>query len=208
MLTVGEILQKERKKKNFSLEELEKKTKIRRKNLEAIESNNWQHFPSKTYIIGIIKSYAKFLNLDQEKLVAFFRRQYEQEEEIRFKEKISRSYFTPHTKKLLKFSIFLILLFFSLYFGYQLKIYFTPPKVEIISPKTTKFNRERKIKLVGKTEKEATVFVNGQRVYLNKDNIFELEIPLFEKETLVTIEVIGVNGRKTVIKKVFEKNLF
>lgn len=207
MLTIGEILLKEREKRNLTLEEMERKTRIRKKNLLAIENNDWKNFPSKTYIVGIIKSYAKFLNLDEGKLIAIFRRQYEQKEEIGFKKKISKSYFTPQTKKLVKISIFFILLFFSLYFGYQLKIYFTPPKVEIIAPKQTVFKGENKIKLIGKTEKESIVNVNNERVYQDKNNIFEAEISLTKPKTEVIIEVIGVNGRKTVIKKVFEKVL-
>lgn len=205
MLTIGEILIRERKDRNLTLEEIEKKTKIRKKNLEAIESNNWKKFPSKTYIIGVIKSYAKFLNLDEDKLIAFFRRQYEKKEEIRFKERVSKTYFTPQTKKLLKISIFFILLVFSLYFGYQLIVYFSPPKVEILSPKESVFKREERIKLIGKTEKEAIVNINGERVYQNKDNTFETIIPLINPKNEVIIEVTGANGRKTIIKKIFEK---
>lgn len=205
MLTIGEILMKERKERNITLEELEKKTKIRKKNLEAVEKNDWKKFPSKTYVVGIIKSYGKFLNLNEDKLIAFFRRQYEKKEEIRFKERVSKTYFTPQTKKLLKISIFSILLVFSLYFGYQLIVYFSPPKVEIISPKGAVFKGEEKIKLIGKTEKEALVNINGERVYQNKDNIFETIIPLINPKNEVIIEVTGANGRKTIIKKIFEK---
>lgn len=205
MLTIGEIILRERERRNLTLEEIEKKTKIRKKNLAAIENNNWKKFPSKTYIVGIIKSYGKFLNLDEEKLIAVFRRQYEKKEEIKFKEKISKTYFTPQTKKLLKISIFFILLFFTLYFTYQLKIYFSPPKVSILSPKGTVFKKEEKIELIGKTEKESIIYINGERIYQDKNNNFETTIPLLNRKNQVIIEVIGPNGRKTIIKKVFEK---
>lgn len=205
MLTIGEILMKERKERNITLEELEKITKIRKKNLEAVEKNDWKKFPSKTYIVGIIKTYGKFLNLNEDKLIAFFRRQYEKKEDIRFKERISKTHLTPQTKKIFKLSILLIFFLFFLYFGYQLIVYFSPPKVEIISPKGTVFKREEKIKLIGKTEKEAMVNINGERVYQNKDNIFETIIPLINLKNEVVIEVTGANGRKTIIKKIFEK---
>jgi len=205
MLTIGEILRNERERKGLTLEEIEKKTKIRKKNLLAVERNDWKIFPSKTYIIGIIKSYGKILGLDEEKLIAFFRREYEKKEEIRFKEKVSKAYFTPQAKKILKISILFILLVFCLYFGYQLMIYFSPPKIEILSPQQSVFKREERIKLVGKTEKEAIVKVNGERVYQNKDAVFEIVIPLINPKNEVIIEVTGANGRKTIIKKIFEK---
>ncbi len=205
MLTIGEILLREREEKNLTLEEIEKKTKIRKKNLEAVEKSDWKKFPSKTYIIGIIKTYGKFLSLNEDKLIAFFRRQYEKNEEIKFKERVNKTHLTPETKKIFKISVCFILLIFSLYFGHQLVVYFSPPKVEIISPKETVFKRESKIKLIGKTEKEAIITVNGERAYQNKDNVFEITIPLFKQRNEVVIEVIGANGRKTIIKKIFRK---
>jgi hypothetical protein len=84
-------------------------------------------------------------------------------------------------------------------------IYFSPPKIEILSPQQSVFKREERIKLVGKTEKEAIVKVNGERVYQNKDAVFEIVIPLINPKNEVIIEVTGANGRKTIIKKIFEK---
>jgi len=205
MVTIGEILIRERRKRGLTLEQVEKATKIRKKNLEAVEKNDWKNFSSKTYIIGIIKTYGKFLGLNQDKLIAFFRRQYEKKEEIKFKERINKTHLTPQSKKFFKLSILLIFLLFSLYFGYQLIIYFSPPKVEIISPKEVIFKREEKIKLIGRTEKEAIVHINGERVYQNKNNIFEATIPLINPKNEVVIEVTGANGRKTIMKKIFEK---
>jgi transcriptional regulator with XRE-family HTH domain len=205
MLTIGEILKKEREGKNLTLEEIEKLTKIRKKNLEAIEKNDWRKFPSKTYIVGIIKSYGKFLQLNEDKLIAFFRRQYEKKEEIKFKETVRKTYLTPQTKKIFKILIYLIVMIFSLYFGYQLKIYFSPPRVEIVSPKENIFKKLDRIKLIGKTEKEAIININGERIYQNKDNIFKTSIPLINPKNEVIIEVTGANGRTTIIKKVFEK---
>lgn len=189
----------------MTLDEVEKKTRIRKKFLQAIERNDWRIFSSKTYIIGVIKSYGKFLNLDEEKLIAFFRRVYERKEKVKFKKKAPPSYFIPKGKKIFKGSVFLISLLFFLYFAYQLKIYFSPPKVTILRPKQTVFKRKNKIKLVGKVEKDAIVKVNGEEVFPNKENIFEIDIPLVKKKNEVVIEVIGANGKKTVIKKVFEK---
>jgi len=205
MLTIGEILIRERRKRDLTLEQVEKATKIRKKNLEAVEKNDWKNFSSKTYIVGIIKIYGRFLDLNENKLIAFFRRQYEKREEIKFKEKINKTHLTPQTKKIFKLSIVLIFLLFFSYFGYQLIIYFSPPKVEIISPRESVFKGEEKIKLIGRTEKEAIVNVNGERVYQNKDNVFETTISLVNPQNEVVIEVIGANGRKTIIKKTFEK---
>lgn len=205
MLTIGEILKKEREDKKLILEDIEKGTKIRKKNLEAIEKNEWEKFSSKTYIIGVIKTYGRFLNINQEKLLAVFRREYEKKEEINFKKKIDKKYITP-VKQVFRFLIFLVVFIFIIYFSWQLKMYLTPPKVEILNPKESVFKKTDKIELVGKTEKEAIITVNNEKVYPNKDGVFKISIPLNMPSNEVIVEVTGANGRKTIIKKVFKKN--
>ena len=205
MLTTGEILRRERVTKGLSLEEIEKTTKIRKKNLTAIEQNDWRQFPSKTYILGVIKSYGKYLNLDEDKLSAIFRREYEQQENIKFKTRVSRKLLTSEAKRVFIFIILGIICVFALYFGYQLKIFLSPPTLTILKPTQVTFKREDKINLIGQTEKNAIVLVNGERVFLDGKNIFKTTLPLTKEKNEVTIEVTGANGRKTVVKRIFYK---
>ena len=88
MLSVGSILKNEREKKGLLLSDIEKKIKIREKYLKAIEDENWNYFSSKIYITGILKNYSRVLNLDHKKVLAFFRRDYEKKEEVKFKKKL------------------------------------------------------------------------------------------------------------------------
>ena len=127
MLSVGTILKKEREKKGLLLIDIEKQIKVRENYLKAIEDENWNYFSSKIYITGILKNYSRVLNLDHKKVLAFFRRDYEKKEEIRFKRKVTSAYLTSGTKKLLKFGLIILTLFFILYFVFQLKTYFSPP---------------------------------------------------------------------------------
>ncbi|MCX7881263.1 MAG: helix-turn-helix domain-containing protein [Patescibacteria group bacterium] len=203
MLTAGEILKREREKKGLTLLEIEKKIKIREKFLKAIEEGNWHFFSSKTYIEGIIKNYALFLSINPQKILAFFRRDYEKEEMIRFKEKVSHHYLNPNTKKILFTGFAIVFTIFLFYFGYQLKLYFSPPKIEIISPKINKFKRERKIKIIGQTEKEAILTIGGERVYQDKKGCFEYELFLNLGRNEVLIEAIGANGKKTILRKTY-----
>src|SRR3990167_212153 len=100
MLTTGEVLKKTRLGKQLTLEAVEKATRIRLNRLKSIEDNNWAPFPLKTYILGAIKTYGKFLELDEDKLAAFFRREYEKKEEVHFKTRVSLKYLTPEAKRL------------------------------------------------------------------------------------------------------------
>ena len=105
MLTVGEILRREREAKGLKLSDIEKRTRVREKFLKALEQNSWNLFSSKIYIEGIIKNYAKILDLNQERLLAFFRREYAKKEDVGFRNKISSKYLTSETKKYLTFLV-------------------------------------------------------------------------------------------------------
>ncbi|MGB4966548.1 MAG: helix-turn-helix domain-containing protein [Microgenomates group bacterium] len=205
MLTTGQILKKERERLGLTLENVEKATKIRKKSLIDIENGDFKKFASKTYVLGIIRSYGDFLNLDALKLAAFFRREYERTDESSFKQRVGKQELTSNRKRVFGFIIALVLICFGAYFAYQVKLYLTPPQISIISPTKTSYKNEQKIELVGKTEKEASVTVNGERVYTNEEYIFRTFIPLVLKENIVRIEVTGANGRKATITKTFYK---
>lgn len=201
MLTVGEILKKEREIKGFSLTEIEKEIKIREKFLQAVEDNNWQNFSSKIYIVGIIRNYAKFLGISPQKAIAYFYRDFERIEEVRFKRKIPSQYLTSQTRKAFFAFIASIFVIFFIYFGLQLKNYFSPPKVTIISPNTKVIKKGDSVKIVGRTDKDAVITVARERVFQNEQGIFEFKHQLIPGKNTVTVEVVGANGKKTLIKR-------
>ncbi|MFH0979849.1 MAG: helix-turn-helix domain-containing protein [Candidatus Roizmanbacteria bacterium] len=184
---------------------MKKKIKVREKYLRAIEENNWDFFSSKIYITGILKNYSRLLGLDEKKVLAFFRRDYEKKDEVKFKRKVSQQYLTPETRQVLRRGFIIIFLFFIFYFGYQLKLYFVPPRLTILSPKITSFFREDRVKIIGRTEKDAMVVIAEERVYQNKDGVFEYNFPLHDGENKLIIELTGANGRKAKIEKIFTK---
>lgn len=203
MLSVGEILKKQRDKLAISLPEVEKNIRIREKFLKAVEENDWSLFSSKIYVSGIIKNYSKFLGLDPKKNLAFFNRDYEKTEVIKFKRKVASRYLTSETRRIIMIGLILVFIVFFGYFGYQLKQYFSPPYIEILSPKSYIFKNIDRIKIIGKTEKDAAVTIFGDRIYQNKDGIFEYDFPLKKGNNQLTLEVVGANGKKEVINKTF-----
>jgi len=204
MKTVGQILKIERSRRGFSVGDVERETRIRRKYLEAIEESNWVLFPSKTYVLGVLKSYGNFLDLDEEKLIAFFRREYERVDHQKFKQKIETRQLTPASKLYMKFGVIISIILFIIYFGLQIIHLITPPQVtivapigEILPPRTEKFE------LVGETEADAIVEINGSRQVLDDSNQFVIKIPVIKKMAKVTIVITGANGKKTTLIKTY-----
>ena len=74
MVTVGEVLKNKREKLKISLDTASSETKIQKRFLQYIEKNEFFPFESEVFLTGFIKIYAKFLNLDVEKVLALYRR--------------------------------------------------------------------------------------------------------------------------------------
>jgi cytoskeletal protein RodZ len=69
MESPGKILKKEREMRNISLEKIYSFTKIKEHHLEAIEEDRYELLPHTLYVKGYLKSYAKYLALDEKDIL-------------------------------------------------------------------------------------------------------------------------------------------
>ena len=76
MKSVGQLLKDAREAKFYTLEEIEKHTKIRKELLTALEKDDFSKLPPLTFIQGFIKNYGRFLGLETTKLLAIYRREF------------------------------------------------------------------------------------------------------------------------------------
>ena len=70
--SLGHYLKKERAKKNISLRDVSKNTRVREHLLEAIEADRYDLLPSPTFVKGFLQSYAKYVGLDPNEVVLRF----------------------------------------------------------------------------------------------------------------------------------------
>ena len=66
--TLGQVFQRYRQAENLRIEQVEKETKISSKMLLAIENDDYLKLPDDLYTKHLIKTYAKYLSLDYNKL--------------------------------------------------------------------------------------------------------------------------------------------
>lgn len=69
MESIGEKLREAREARKLSLKDVVKETNISPIYLTALEEEKFDKFPSETYLIGFLRTYAEFLRLDPETLV-------------------------------------------------------------------------------------------------------------------------------------------
>ncbi len=73
--TVGKFLQQERERKGVSLEAVSKATRISWKSLEALEGDDFAALPAPIFIRSFLKTYASFLGLNPDKVIAQYETQ-------------------------------------------------------------------------------------------------------------------------------------
>jgi len=78
--SVGKIIEDRRKELGLTIDDCSKKTRISKKFLEAIESDNYDAFPGEVYYLGFLRNYAQLLSLDSNKLIHDYHKQKKIEE--------------------------------------------------------------------------------------------------------------------------------
>lgn len=73
MLTVGDMLRDARNKKNITLDAAAEELCIRKFYLNAIENMDFENIPPMPYGLGFVRSYAKFLGLNSDRIVLAYR---------------------------------------------------------------------------------------------------------------------------------------
>lgn len=71
---IGKALREARTERGIELGEVERATKIRVKFLRAMEEDRWEELPAPAYARGFLSIYARFLGLDDQALLAEYRR--------------------------------------------------------------------------------------------------------------------------------------
>lgn len=80
MESVGELLRREREAQEKTIEDVAKVTRMSRQTLEAIEDDRFGALPAPVYVKGHLRTYARFLGLDEEDVVRRYLRSTQQRE--------------------------------------------------------------------------------------------------------------------------------
>ncbi|MDO8618459.1 MAG: helix-turn-helix domain-containing protein [Candidatus Daviesbacteria bacterium] len=202
MRTVGQVLKETREAKFYTLDEIEKATKIRKELLQALEEDDWDKLPPPTFVQGFIKNYARFLGLDVEKLLAIFRREFSDKKNP---PKILQAWTNPLDKKRLRLTpgkvlsgvVIGIVLAFLIYLWFEYRFLVGSPFLEITSPNNQAVVNTESVKVIGKTDAESKVMINNQEVPVDVSGNFSEELKLTDPANDITISAISKYGKST-----------
>lgn len=77
---IGEVLRAARRRQGASLADAAAATRVRESYLAALEEEDFSSLGGDVYVKGFLRSYAKFLGVDPEPLLAAYRREHERDE--------------------------------------------------------------------------------------------------------------------------------
>jgi cytoskeletal protein RodZ len=190
MITAGEVLKKQRKNLDRSIEQVALDTKIQPRFIKYIESNDFEKFDSPIYAQGFIKIYANYLDLNEDRILAIYRRSVPEikKENKTIRETIKSPKKLKITPKLIAVSLSIIFLVGILsYIGYQIYQFQSPPEIQISSPENETSVEERSIEVKGVTDTNTSLFVNDIPVDIDTEGNFQYEVELNPGVNLITV---------------------
>lgn len=206
MRTVGQLLKETREVKLYTLEEVEKHTKIRKELLKALEEDDYDKLPPLTFIQGFVKNYGKFLGIDLNNLMAILRRDFESKKHPpivleSFSRPLmkNRIFITP--SRLIAITVVVIIIGFFTYLWFEYRQFVGSPKLEVTSPAQGQIVEMTSVTVAGTTDPETHVTVNEQEVGIDNNGSFKEEIKLSSSVNTITVVATSKFGQSTKVER-------
>lgn len=196
MKTVGQLLHAERNRKNISIEELSRATKIDAKYIEALEADRFDLLPSETFAKGFIRNLSLSMGSDPEELIAVFRRDYRNPEikNTKIKHPKKQKLVLPSLSSQL-LPVIIGVVVFVVYLGFQFRAILTPPPLQVQKPQSGTV-LSSPVDVEGITSTDSLVTVNEDNVIKPDQNgAFQMKLSLPVGETQITIKTVNRFGR-------------
>lgn len=207
MITVGRLLRQARRTQGLTYEKLARKTRIKAAFLESIEREEWHKLPEYQVILGFVKNIGVMLDLDEDKVAAFLRRDYPQKKVIVNPNlDITKEF---HWNPRFTFIISVLAIFFIVisYLLFQYVKFSSSPALFVNTPSENQVIENKNLKVSGKTDLDATVKVNNQSVLVGDKGEFETEIEIFEGTTEIKVISRSRSGKETTISRKIKPQL-
>ena len=188
METFGQTLENARTAKKISLKYASQKLLIKKDHLEALERQDWQKLPESTFVKGYITSYSKFLDLDVQKMLALYRREFDEKKfpkEENPKSQPKNLLITP--KRIRNTVFFLAILGFIAYISVQYSSILSSSKLDLFQPPDDVTVSVPIIEISGKAESESQVSIDGEFVPIDQDGNFSYFYNLEEGQNMIEI---------------------
>ena len=204
-LLCGAFLKKMRQEKGWTLEKVSEETKILLSALKDLENDEYKNLPPPVYLKGMIKKYADFLKLDNEKVLELYQKsngrslssgKYDLLPKNRFSVYQSKfiSFFRNICPKILRYFFWGFILF---YFIYEASFFILPAKIILYSPSSDFTTHEQELTISGKVIRAKRFFIKDQEISFGEDGVFNEKIILSPGLNNIQFEAVNILGYST-----------
>lgn len=205
----SEQLRQSRLERGLSLTDIAVKINVKKEYLEALEKGEYNKLPAGVYGKNFLKEYAIFLGLNYKKLIKDFQAEKiissEENDKRLFSQQIIKKYnFLIFPKIIKNFVIVAVTLSCLLFLGFSLKKIISPPMLEVTEPKNNQAISNNFVNVLGRTETEAQITINGENITLEhgeNESLFSKKINLKTGLNTITITAKKKYGREATVER-------
>jgi len=202
----GDILRAAREARGESLQQVSQAIKIRVSMLQSIEAGKFFGLTDPLYLKGFIRAYAMHVGLDENEVMPFFRREYDEQQHQQ--QKLAKP-LAPIESKKSKFTpgrivigvLTIAVLSLAAYSYNQYVSLALTPSLEITSPQDDITAENGQVEVSGKTDPDAQFTLNGQSVALTPEGEFNLTVAVSQGTNTLQFKSVNKLGKTTTVER-------
>lgn len=203
---ISEELKTARLDKGLTIKKVANDLNINQKYLEALEDGNFSILPEGTYGKSFLKEYAFYLGLKPGPLLDIYETEIlnkkKSTKEIYFSNQIIKKHNFLIFPKIIKiFLIVVIVLVCLVYLGFRLKQAVSPPTLYITEPMDNLITLNKTVNIIGSTDAEAQIYINGELVVQNAEGVFTKKVNLKTGVNSILISARKKYSREKIVEK-------
>lgn len=187
MKSIGSLIKEGRKRRRLSIDRLSQQTKIKPRYIRAMEKEEWQIIPNFAVARGFIQNVAAAVGIDPETAAALLRRDFQEKKT------------SPVTARQIWWTPRITVTLFSVVVAGAVLFYLTSQYLTYVAPPPLSAQVVKNggaVVISGKTDKEASVLVNGEPALVQDDGTFKISVNAKDGDSL-TIEALSRSGKAT-----------
>lgn len=187
-MSLGKILKKGRKAKGLSLKDLSVIVNIPAKHLKNLEEEKWEKLPDFFYIRGYVLKIAAILKLSSVEILNLFKKRFPHKRPLS-EPWLKPIFLFPKRPRVFWSLVGLGFLLVFVYLGFEIWQFFWGPDLILEYPPSDMVVSNGEILVRGRTYPQAEAFINGERIFLDRQGYFEVNFQL--KSGLNLLEIIA-----------------
>ena len=201
MKTIGQVLSEARESQKLTITDLSNKSSLSEHIISAIEEERYSDLPDGPFIRGYLRSLARALQLDEEHVLAVYRRD---QKPARSPSLFPQGLMKPLGRKkpflsVQRVGIALACLFLAVFLGVQILLAQKPPALTLDYP-TDNQEVKNPVAVRGTTSTDAVVVINTVPTAINQDGVFQTALEMTPGQHAIVVESTGSNGRKSLVQ--------